>query len=141
MRKILRTILTTLLFMCSICAGNAVNSEGIWNDLIKAIAHVESKHNTKAVSKCKTYVGFLQISKIVVDDCNRIIGKKKYTYGHRYNKKLSIEMFYIIQSHYNPENDIEKAIRIWNGGPNYSNKKTEQYYNEVIKTYNNISAF
>ena len=139
-KRVLNVILVFLFFMCNICAGNAANENDVWDDLVNAIAHVESRHNTKAVSSCGTYVGFLQISKPVVDECNRIIGKRKYTYKHRYNKESSVEMFYIIQSYYNPENNIEKAIRIWNGGPNFSKRKTERYYNKVIKVYNVIAA-
>lgn len=139
-KKVLNVILVFLFCMCNICTGNAANENDVWNDLINAIAHVESRHNTKAVSGCGTYVGFLQISKTVVDECNRIIGKRKYTYKHRYDKESSVEMFYIIQRYYNPENNIEKAIRIWNGGPNFSKRKTEQYYNEVIKVYKVIAT-
>lgn len=51
--------------------------------------------------------------------------------------RLSVEkskaMFLLIQSYYNVENDIEKAIRSWNGGPRYSVKRTQRYYERVMK--------
>lgn len=115
-------------------SSKAVVVDGRWKDVVKAIAHVESKNKNKAVSKCGKYVGFLQISKVVVDDCNRIVGKKKYKYNHRLDKTKSIEMFYIIQNYYNPDSDLEKAIRIWNGGPKFSRKKTEHYFKAVMDT-------
>lgn len=114
--------------------SKAVIVDGRWKDVVKAIAHVESKNKKKAISKCGNYAGFLQISKVVVDDCNRIIGRKKYKYNHRFDKTKSIEMFYIIQNYYNPDSDVEKAIRLWNGGPKFSKKKTERYFKSVMDT-------
>ena len=137
-KRILGTILLSLVILCNSYANDNIRKDGRWDDLVKAIAQVESSHQTNIVSDCGTYVGYLQISKVVVDDCNRILGKKKYGYNHRYDKEMSIEMFYIIQRYYNPENDIEKAIRIWNGGPGYSKHKTEKYFQNVIKAYNTI---
>jgi hypothetical protein len=41
-------------------------------------------------------------------------------------------MFLLIQSWYNPENNVEKAIRSWNGGVNYSVKRTQRYFEKVM---------
>lgn len=130
-KKVLVLFLFSFMTWSSVSATN-VNFK---KKLVQSIAVVESGNNTQKVSNCGKYVGILQISKILVDDCNRIIGKKKYKYEHRYNKQASIEMFYIIQNYYNPSWDIEKAIRIWNGGPNYSKKKTDGYFREVYSEY------
>lgn len=54
----------------------------------------------------------------------------------RLNPTKSKEMFVLFQSKYNPTKDIEKAIRMWNGGPRYSVGKTNRYYNAVMKVYN-----
>ena len=35
-----------------------------------------------------------------------------------------------------PKNNIEKAIRLWNGGCGYSKAKTENYYRKTLKYYN-----
>ena len=51
----------------------------------------------------------------------------------RYSVAKSKEMFLLIQSRYNPTNDIEKAIRIWNGGNNYSVRATNRYYKKVMR--------
>ena len=58
-----------------------------WDKVINALIEVESKGDEKAVSKNKKFVGILQISTILVDDCNRIIGEKKYTYNN--HKRIS----------------------------------------------------
>lgn len=135
MRKLI-IIFTTLFFIC--CNVNAKGSE--WNNLIKAISAVESKHNPNAVSKNGKFVGILQISKQLVDDCNRIIGEKKYTYKCRYNKEKSVEMFNIIQDYYNPKKDMVFAIRMWKGGPNWRKNTipTKDYYQRVMKEYRKI---
>ena len=51
----------------------------------------------------------------------------------RFNVKKSKEMFILIQAHHNPENNVEKAIRSWNGGPKYSVRGTQKYLNKVMK--------
>ena len=45
-------------------------------------------------------------------------------------------MFVIYQKRYNQKNNIEKAIRLWNGGCGYSKAKTENYYRKTLKYYN-----
>ena len=130
MLKKIIVIISLLILNCNISANDSV-----YNNLIKAIAFIESSNNPLSVSKDKKYVGLLQISKILVDDCNRIIGKEKYTYDDRYNPTKSIEMFKIYQKHYNPNNDFEHAIRLWNGGPHYTIKSTDSYYKLVWDEY------
>ena len=79
-----------------------------WNKLIDAIAHFESKGNARAVNG--QYVGLLQISPVLVRECNNILKargeSKRYTLKDRYNAEKSREMFAIIQSHHNPSNSI-----------------------------------
>lgn len=136
-----KRILSTLVLILSWLYANAattVNVDGRWNGLVRAIGYVESRHNPQAVSKNGLYVGYLQISTTVVDDCNRIVGWRKYRYSHRYDKDCSIEMFYVMQSYYNPCDNVERAIRLWNGGPNYSVRKTENYFQEVYRLYSKI---
>lgn len=104
-----------------------------WGRVIKAIAHVESNGNPMAV--CGDQVGLLQIRPIMVRDCNRILAKrgssKRYSLRDRYNPVKSREMFVIYQSHYNPKDNVERAIRLWNGGSGYSVNGTQSYYNKV----------
>jgi hypothetical protein len=71
-----------------------------------------------------------------VKDCNDILkkqkSKKRYTMADRYSVAKSKEMFLIIQKYYNPENNIEKAIRLWNGGVKYTKRATNRYYKKVL---------
>ena len=105
-----------------------------WNPVMDAIIQVESEGNPNAVSG--NSVGAMQITPILVKDCNDILKKqksnKRYTMADRYSVAKSKEMFLIIQKYYNPENNIEKAIRLWNGGVKYTTRATNRYYKKVL---------
>lgn len=105
-----------------------------WSKVIDAIIQVESKGNAKAVSK--DCVGVLQIRPILVQDVNEYLkikkSKKRFTLKDRFSTEKSKEMFTLYQKRYNPTNDVEKAIRLWNGGCGYSVAKTEKYYQKVL---------
>ena len=105
-----------------------------WNPVMDAIIQVESEGNPNAVSG--NSVGAMQITPILVKDCNDILkkqkSKKRYTMADRYSVAKSKEMFLIIQKYYNPENNIEKAIRLWNGGIKYTTRATNRYYKKVL---------
>ena len=115
-------------------AKSAKTSGFNWNPVMDAIIQVESEGNPNAVSG--NSVGAMQITPILVKDCNEILkkqkSKKRYTMADRYSVAKSKEMFLLIQSHYNPENSIEKAIRSWNGGVKYSVRATNRYYKKVM---------
>ena len=106
-----------------------------WDPVIDAIIQVESEGNSRAVSG--NSVGAMQITPILVKDCNDILksrkSKKQFTLADRYSVAKSKEMFLLIQSHYNPSNDVEKAIRLWNGGVNYSVRATNRYFQKVMR--------
>ena len=82
-------------------------------------------------------LGVLQISPALVTECNNILKRsnspKRYTLKDRFNVEKSKEMFVLIQSYYNPKNNVEKAIRMWNGGIGYSVKRTQRYYEKVMR--------
>ena len=130
--------LMALIFALTVSAGGgnkSTNTSGInWNPVMDAIIQVESEGNPNAVSG--NSVGAMQITPILVKDCNNILKKqkssKRYTMADRYSVAKSKEMFLIIQKYYNPENNIEKAIRLWNGGVKYSKKATNRYYKKVL---------
>ena len=48
----------------------------------------------------------------------------------------SREMFIIIQSYYNPSNNVERAIRMWQGGAHYKVKSTQRYFEKVMSYMN-----
>ena len=116
-------------------AAKSTKTSGFnWNPVMDAIIQVESEGNPNAVSG--NSVGAMQITPILVKDCNEILkkqkSKKRFTMADRYSVAKSKEMFLLIQSHYNPENSIEKAIRSWNGGVRYSVRATNKYFQKVM---------
>ncbi len=106
-----------------------------WSPVMEAIIQVESEGNPRAVSG--NSVGVMQITPILVKECNNILkarkSDKRYTLDDRFSVEKSKEMFLLIQSQHNPTNDVEKAIRSWNGGPNYYKGSTNAYYNKVMR--------
>lgn len=118
-------------------AGNnsaASSASFDWNPVIDAIIMVESEGNPRAVSG--NSVGVMQITPILVCECNNILkgrkSKKRYTLKDRFSVDKSKEMFLLIQSRHNTANNVERAIRSWNGGMRYSVKRTQRYYNKVM---------
>ena len=137
-KKVSVSLMALIIALTASAGGSgksAAKSSGVnWNPVMDAIIQVESEGNPKAVSG--NSVGAMQITPILVKDCNEILKKKKskkrYTMADRYSVAKSKEMFLLIQSHYNPENSIEKAIRSWNGGVRYSVRATNKYYQKVM---------
>ena len=110
--------------------------------LLDAIEIVESNCNANAIGDKGNAVGSFQIWKIYVDDVNRIIGKKKYTYDDRYDRKKSREMTRIYLEHYGKryeritkkEATSEIYARIHNGGLNgWKKDSTIKYWKKVKK--------
>ncbi|MCD8291554.1 MAG: lytic transglycosylase domain-containing protein [Prevotella sp.] len=140
MEKILRLALVFLFVVISSLStlakeNGTVKKRFNWHPVMNAIIQVESEGNPQAV-KGKS-CGAMQISPIMVEECNQILekrnSKKRFTLEDRFNVQRSKEMFILIQLHYNPDNNVEKAIRSWNGGQRYSVKATQRYYNKVMK--------
>ena len=134
LNKTLRKVFTVAILTCStFCMAQKQDL----SRLITAIATIESNLNEKAVSG--KHVGYLQISPVLVEECNDILKEKKsqkrYTMNDRYSKSKSIEMFYLIQNKFNPTHNIEKAICIWNAGA-YAKKKPLKYLQKVMAEYN-----
>ena len=125
-----------------IAENNAEKNRHNWEPLLSALMHVESNGNAKA--KNGNQIGALQITPILVKECNLILKKrnstKRYTLQDRYSIEKSKEMFCIYQSYHNPHNDLEFAIRSWNGGPKFSKRATQNYYNKVMSYYKKMDA-
>ncbi len=134
-------LLCMLLVMIPTCMDargiNNKKSSGFdWSPVINAIIQVESKGNPKAVDRGGKSCGIMQITPIHVKECNRILGlrksNKRYTLDDRFSVKKSKEMFLLYQSFYNPRNDVEQAIRSWNGGMGYTKRATQKYFEKVM---------
>lgn len=138
MNKTFKVLMVSFVLMLSMPAvtlagGKAKARKVNWEPVMNAIIQVES--NGKAHAKNGNQCGPMQITPIMVRECNNILKErnstKRYKMSDRFSVAKSKEMFLLIQSHHNPQNDVEHAIRSWNGGPNYSVKHTQRYYEKV----------
>jgi hypothetical protein len=121
---------------------NIVKVDTIKRDLLlEAIIVVESNGNDSCIGDKnlgRPSVGCLQIRPIMVREVNRLLRKqkikKKYTLNDRYNRKKSIEMFYIWRDYHHSEDSDEVIARCWNGGPKgWKKKSTNYYWAKVVK--------
>lgn len=102
-----------------------------WELFTQALIWVESKGDSKAIGS-KNDVGVLQITPILVEDCNRILKNERFTLEDRLDSLKSVEMFNIIQDHYNPQHDYHWALKLWNSGAPLS------YHRKVMDKFNEI---
>lgn len=134
--KFVLVVLLMCLPFAVFAAGDEPTTNGTfdWEPVMNAIIQVESGGNPNAVSG--NSCGAMQITPICVAQCNIILkarkSKKRYSLKDRFNITKSKEMFLLLQSYYNLENNIEKAIRSWNGGMKYTVRGTQKYYNKVM---------
>lgn len=95
MKRITKVLVSILMLTLSVSSAsaetNSINnvssSEFDWNPVMEAIIQVESEGNPKA--KSGNSVGVMQITPILVAECNNILKKKKskkrYTLSDRYS--------------------------------------------------------
>ena len=102
-----------------------------WELFTQALIWVESKGDSKAVGS-NNDVGVLQITPILLRDCNRILEMEIFKLEDRLDSLKSVEMFNIIQDHYNPQHDYHWALKIWNSGAPLS------YHRKVMDKFNEI---
>ena len=139
MIKVVRkVVMVAILMVCTVesfAKTNGKESSFDWNPVMNAIIQVESGGNPRAVSGPSC--GAMQITPICVRECNNILekrkSKKRYTMNDRFDVQKSKEMFLLIQSFFNRANDVEHAIRSWNGGQHYSRRATQRYYEKVMR--------
>jgi len=104
--------------------------------LISALMKIEvPSGNPLAVGDQGRAVGILQLHTEMVDDVNRILGKKVYSYEDRKNPEKSKEMakiYFRSRLKHNPAFDYEHLARQWNGGPSgHMKTATIQYWKKV----------
>lgn len=88
-----------------------------WQKLMLAIAFTESRFNPDAVGKAGDY-GCLQITPVYVREANRVSGAN-YSHEDAFDIEMSLAMFSAIQDEYNPQRDMELAIRLHNKSAAY----------------------
>lgn len=126
-------------FMCVLTALS-VNAVEVSNRLLHALKMAESGCKSDAIGDRGNAVGILQLHKVYVDDANRIVGYKKYSYTDRYNVRKSEEMARIVLTHYGKHYERktgkcctdEILARIHNRGySKWNDKLGERYWNRV----------
>lgn len=147
MKKLIMLLMLIIVSSCDINSYQPINDKeetdvlkqeikkepSEWDIFVEALIQVESEGKADAVGKTND-VGILQITPIYVKDVNRILGEEKYDLSCRTDTEKSLEMFEILQGHYNPNKDIDKAIKLHNprAGQSYRIKIMKQMKN--IKT-------
>ncbi len=86
-------------------------------ELLDAIARVESNGSADAVGDGGQAVGAYQLRPVFLKDINRIIGCKKYTLADRWDPVKSRQMARIFFGHYSRGKDQLEMARQFNGGP------------------------
>lgn len=105
-----------------------------WDVFVEALVMTESGGNPSAVGK-NNDAGILQITPIYVKEVNRI-AQKNYTLEDRFDPDKSKEMFQIMNTHYNPSFNIDRAIRIHNpGAGNWYSTRIKGYMKSQIENY------
>ena len=104
-------------------------------EILDAICFVESSFRDSAYNASEDAVGILQIRQCMVNDVNRILGRRGinslYSMEDRWCPNKSLEMFNIYVGHYGLT-DPEEIARCWNGGPRgMSYTYTEPYWDKV----------
>jgi hypothetical protein len=101
--------------------------------LIPALIQVESGGDIRAVGDGGRSLGFLQISKEVVADVNRVTGSR-YRHADAFDPLKAKAICKAYLAHYaapgrlGREPTFADLARIWNGGPNGHRKDATIYY-------------
>ena len=126
-------------FLCVLTALG-VNAVEVSDRLLNALKMAESGCKSDAIGDNGKAVGVLQLHKVYVDDANRIVGYKKYSYNDRYAARKSEEMTMIVLTHYGKHYERktgkrctdEVLARIHNRGySQWNDKLGERYWNSV----------
>lgn len=85
-----------------------------WEIFVMALVEVECERNPNAQSN-KNAIGPFQITPIYVKEINRLYNTN-FTFEDAWSLDKSLTMFNLMNDHYNPTKDIDKAIKLHNPG-------------------------
>ncbi len=117
-------------------------SSSLIYDIMKVLKLVESRGDSKAVSKNKRFVGILQIGKQCIQEVNRLYGT---TYTHKdafvisHSEDIFVKAITAGINRYKrlhkKDPSEEDIVRMWNGGiyNGYSKASTKKYYNKYLR--------
>ena len=142
----MKKTIAIIISVVSVMMANAKESHDVFPfGVISCIGIVESNLNPNAIGDNGEAVGALQIHKEYVDDVNRILGYKAYTYDDRKDTTKSYMMAYVYLVHYGRRykkltgEDPTPVVyaRIHNGGPNgWKKDATIEYGKKFMSVYN-----
>lgn len=95
-----------------------------WQVFIMALVEVECERNPK-VKSSKNAIGPFQITKIYVDEVNNLYNTS-FVLEDAWDLDKALTMFEMMNDHYNPTRDIDRAIKLHNPG-------TGKWYGKRIK--------
>lgn len=126
----LKKLIATVVIVCSFTLFGNGNNVVVSDNLINALVQVESGGNRHKVGKLGE-LGILQIRQCVIDDVNRVYGKKyKLSDAKDNTKAKEICRLYLKHwgSHYQRKTGKvatnQVLSKIWNGGPTGYKKRT-----------------
>jgi len=149
MKKLMLIVLLTLFFTnvfapakyykeAFIIAVDPIYKYNITDPVLRAFIDYESAYLERIVNKVSGARGLLQYMPPMIKEVNRICKLQKinkhYTWYDAYSPEKSIEMWYIVMNHHNPDYDLKKACQIWFGrGIQYDGKTWVEYKKEIEK--------
>ena len=105
--------------------------------LIITLAEVESNFDPSAYNPKEDAAGILQIRPVMFREVNRLLGREVYTDTCRFNVTKAVDMFLIIQRHYNPTMDIRTGAFLWNcGTTSPTGTQGQEYWKKVKRILN-----
>jgi len=106
--------------------------------ILMAFIAVESAGNVFAYNKSEQAAGILQIRPIMLKEINRLFDTD-FVLQDRFDSIKSVQMFWLFQSHHNPELELEQLAKSWNGNANWKSLKyTAKYYAKIEHVYSII---
>ena len=106
----------------------------LWRSVVK----VESNNGRYLFNEIENAIGVSQIRPIMIEEVNQILGYNKYSHEQAWDSITSFNIFKDFQKHFNPDFDLERGSRLWNGGRSGMEKESTLSYYEKILIYENI---
>ena len=140
-------IIAVLTAFCTIvCDGKTVRKVMVTDELLTALAQVESNNDNTKVGKLGE-LGILQIRECVIQDVNRIYKTKYVLNDAKDNEKAKDICRKYLQywgKHYEKKTGLKATnqilSKIWNGGPTGPYKKTTYVIANLDKYWNKVKA-
>lgn len=105
-----------------------------FNDLLNAIAVVESGGDPNALNEKEQAAGLYQIRPIYLADVNRILNYPRYRLADRFDPEKSREIVGIYLRHYGKDKTLEDMAAIHCSGPKgHIKRKTSKQIQEYVQ--------